>query len=60
MDRSLIMMYRTFFLYDGKLSQDQNVITIKIPQHLKMEESSFYIVYRIHITDEKLLVKNHE
>lgn len=60
MDKSLIMMYRTALMYSGVITQDIDIITVKIPQHLKDEENSFYMVYRIHITETKLLVKHNE
>ena len=60
MDKCLITIYKTVLLYGGVISQEKDIITVKIPQHLKMEENSFYMVYRIYITDGKLLAKDYE
>ena len=60
MHKCLMMMYRTALIYGGAITQENDVITVKIPQHLKMEDNSFYMVYRIHISEEKLLVKDNE
>ncbi len=57
MDECLLTIYRTILLYDGKISQEKEIITVKIPQHTVPEINSFYMVYRIHIMEEKLFTK---
>lgn len=60
MDKCLITIYKTILLYGGKISQEADTITVKIPQHLTIEENSFYMVHRIHIAEGRLWIRDHE
>lgn len=57
MDRALILMYRAFFVNNGAFSQDKNAIVVKIPQYVMIDKNSFYMIYRIYVSDGKLFIR---
>jgi len=59
-DKCLLTIYKNSLLYMGRISQEKEVITLKIPQHLQIEYNSFYMIIRIHILDGKLVAKSYE
>lgn len=56
-ERPLIVIYKTFFIGDGEISQDEKTIVIKIPQYLQVAQNSFYMIYRIYMLDNKLFIR---
>jgi hypothetical protein len=50
-------MYRAFFINNGILSQDKNAIVVRVPQYVMIDKNSFYMIYRIFISDGKLFIR---